>query len=123
MSNQEAKIDNVLLIFPTPIRHQEFLNSLLPLGILGIASFLESKGIKAEVIDCHVQKDKPDFSKYDAICFSINIANVQNTIGYIKEIKANGGKQKIIIGGPQKTSRAEFWIRECGVDAIVIGDG
>lgn len=120
---QAKNNQKVLLIFPTPRRKQAFLNTLPPLGILSIASYLESKGIHTDVIDCHVQTSDPDFSKYDVVCFAVNIANVENTANYIKEIREKGGKQKIIIGGPQVPHRGKHWISEHNVDAVIIGEG
>ncbi len=118
-----AKVPKVLMIFPTPVRKQAFLNTLPPLGLLSIAAYLESKGVPTDVIDCHVQKDDPDFSKYDVICIAVNIANVENTATYIKEIRANGQNQKILVGGPQVPHRGRHWILEYGVDAVIIGEG
>ncbi|MFH1182131.1 MAG: radical SAM protein [Candidatus Woesearchaeota archaeon] len=116
------KVGRVLMIFPTPVRRQTMLNTLPPLGILSIASVLEAKGIPTDVVDCHVTREMPDFKDYGVICFSVNIANVQNTAQYIKEIRAEGLKPKIIIGGPQSPSRAEYWIKEYHVDGVFIGE-
>jgi anaerobic magnesium-protoporphyrin IX monomethyl ester cyclase len=116
------KVGKVLIIFPTPIRRQTMLNTLPPLGILSIASVLEAKGIPTDVVDCHVTNFMPDFRDYNAICFSVNVANVQNTVEYIKEIRALGINPKIIIGGPQSPTRAEYWIKEHHVDSVFIGE-
>lgn len=116
------KAGRILMVFPTPTRKQTMLNCLPPLGLLSVAAFLESKGIATDVVDCHVTTNMPDFSNYGTICFSANIANVQNTTDYIKEIRGNGGKQKILIGGPQNATRGEHWIRDCNVDAVFIGE-
>ncbi len=113
----------VLIVFPTPKRKDIFYNTLPPLGMLSIAAYLESKGITTDVVDCHITKAMKNFADYDIICFSVNIANVENTAEYIKEIHLQGGKQKIIIGGPQIPHRAEFWIKEHGADAVIIGEG
>jgi len=115
-------IGRVLMVFPTPVRRQTMFNTLPPLGILSVVSFLESKGIPCDVVDCHVTPDVPDFNNYDVICFSVNIANVQNTVDYINEIREKGGKQKILIGGPQKSNRAEHWVRDYNVDAVFVGE-
>lgn len=124
-ARERAKVEKagrILIIFPTPVRKQTMLNCLPPLGILNLASFLESQGLPADVIDCHVTTHMPDFNNYDSVCFSVNIANVQNTADYIKEIRANGGKQKILIGGPQNPTRGEHWINQYNVDAVFIGE-
>lgn len=110
-------------MFPTPKRREIYLNTLPPLGMLTIAGFLESKGISTDVVDCHVTREMRDFAEYDVVCFSVNIANVENTAQYIKEIRALGGNKKIVVGGPQSPHRAEFWVREQGVDAVIIGEG
>ncbi len=119
---EKAKAERVLIIFPTPVRKQTMLNCLPPLGILSVAAFLESKGIPTDVVDCHVTSYMPDFGKYSTICFSTNIANVQNTADYIRIVRESGGRQKILIGGPQNIRRGEYWITEHGADAVFIGE-
>jgi len=42
--------------------------------------------------------------------------------GLHRALLAAGGKQRIIIGGPQSSHRAEFWVRDHGVDAVIIGE-
>ncbi len=44
----------ILFAFATPENRKYYANSFPPLGLLGLASFLESKGFMCDVIDCHV---------------------------------------------------------------------
>ena len=113
----------VLIIFQTPKKRKLYASILPPMGILYIASYLESKGIHTDVIDCHVQKLRTDFSKYSTILFSVNISNIENTIDTIKIVKAQGPNSKIVVGGPMTINRGKYYLNFPEVDAVVIGEG
>ena len=71
------------------------------MGILYIASYLESKGITTEVLDLNVDNNKKiNFKKFDYIGFSVNAGNIENTIESVKKVKQKSPKSKIILGGP-----------------------
>lgn len=94
-----------------------------PLGILYISSFLESKGITADVIDYHVSDIDWSVAKdYDLIGFSVNCSNITNTLNMARSIKQDYGKE-IIVGGPQVTSDPESFLSKEYIDGAVIGEG
>jgi len=112
----------VLIIFQTPKVKELYVNTLPPLGILSIASFLESKGYPTDVIDCYVQKLDVDYSNYDLICFGVNISNLVNTLNTINYIKKNFPDKKILVGGPQTIKKGNYYIEQKEIDAVVIGE-
>lgn len=114
----------VLLILETAANKEMYINQLPPLGILGIASYLISKGIKTKAIDCNIQGyDYNDAGNYDAIGFSLFCSNVTRTLAAAKNIKEKFPNIKIIIGGPHVlTSPTEFAQKEF-IDAVVAGEG
>ena len=116
-------MEKVLMIFQTPKKRKLYASILPPMGILYIASYLESKGIHTDVIDCYVQKLRTDFSKYSTILFSVNISNIENTIDTIKIVKAQSPNSKIVVGGPMTINRGKYYLNFPEVDAVVIGEG
>ena len=59
--------------------------------------------------------------KYDVICFSCYIWNIEETKKIIRLIKENSSC-KILVGGPEVSFESEYLLDE-GVDAICIGEG
>lgn len=114
----------VLIVFQVPKNISLYANTLPPLGLLGIASFLEHFGFEVDVRDCYVQNmDDIDFSKYGAICFSINVANIVNTMETIEKVKLSNPNAKIFAGGGILMSDAEYYMNKYHeIDAIVVGD-
>ncbi len=113
----------VLLVYETPKNKSLYLNQLQPLGILYIASFLESKGIKTYVKDYYVEKRKPiNYAKYDYIGFSMNSANVENTLSSIRKIKKQYRKARIIIGGAHAGIVAKKLITNKSVECLVVDE-
>src|SRR3989338_1008868 len=116
-------MEKILIIFQTPKKMELYVNTLPPLGMLGIASFLESRGIPTDVVDCYVQKLDVNFAEYDVICFAVNISNLQNTLDTIKLIKEQYPNKKIVVGGPQTLGKGQFYINQKDIDAVIIGEG
>ncbi len=113
----------ILLFVPSSIQGRISLNVLPPLGLLGIASFVESKGIPVDVLDGQVSIEEPDFSLYTVVCIATNISNARNTVHYIQKIREYYPEIKILIGGYQNVDRAKYWLTEYNVDAVIIGEG
>ncbi|MDP3729005.1 MAG: radical SAM protein [bacterium] len=113
----------VLLFVPSSVQGRVSLNVLPPLGLLTIASYLESKGIPVDVLDGQVSLDEPNFSRYTTVCIGTNIANARNTVRYIQLIRDQYPQTKIVIGGYQNVDRAGHWLTDFGVDAVIIGEG
>ncbi|MBT5423084.1 radical SAM protein [archaeon] len=90
----------VLFVLEQPKKQYLYLTKLQPLGVLYIASYLDSKGIETEVIDYNVENKSFDPKKYDLIGYSINTANIENTLSSIDRVKKKSPNTKIVLGGP-----------------------
>jgi len=115
---------NVLLVYETPVKKILYLNQLQPLGILYLASFLESKGIKTDVRDYYVHPRKPiDYSKYAYIGYSMNSSNVENTVKSVKKVKQLNPNIKVVIGGAGAKIIKKKIIKEKYVDCVIVDEG
>jgi radical SAM superfamily enzyme YgiQ (UPF0313 family) len=113
---------NILLISECPKIKSNYVNSLPPIGILTLASFLESKGAKVDVIDYNVEKRKPvNYKKYDLIGFSAYCSNIENTLKQAKWIKETTNAA-IIVGGPHCMANPLLYIKKPFIDAAIIGE-
>ena len=113
----------VLLIIHSAAKKGNYVNTLPPLGILYISSFLESKGIATDVVDYNVSEvDYSVIEKYDLIGFSVNCGNVTNTLKMARIVKEKYGKD-IIVGGPQVTSDPDLFLEKEFIDGAVVGEG
>jgi len=107
----------------SPVNKENYINVLPPLGILYICSFLKSKDIPSDIIDYNVSNiDYSVVQDYDLIGFSINCANITNTLNMAKAIKKQYGKE-IIVGGPQVTGDPTFFLDKDYIDGAVVGEG
>lgn len=119
MANQ-----SVLLVFCSSGDKGASINNLPPLGILGIASYLEQRGIPTDVIDFSVTPEaviQPE--KYTVVGFSVNISNHRNTLHKIAEIKRQFPNQHIIVGGPLCMCNPEVFFQSEQIDAIFTCEG
>lgn len=115
---------DVLLVFCAPSKRRLYINALPPLGMLYIASFLESRGIRVDVIDCQVDEPariKP--GRYRVVGFSINVANVESSLAWMQQIRRDHPGIRIVAGGPHCTSDPEYFIRQDCIDAVCTGEG
>jgi len=113
----------VLFIIERPKVKSNYLTQLQPLGILYIASYLESKGIMTDVIDFNVSPGKKfDYREYDMIGYSMISANIENTLSSIKKVKSENKNAKIIIGGPLVSLIPEKLISINEIDALIEGE-
>ncbi len=114
----------VLLLQEKPTNTMLYLNSLPPLGLLYIASFLESKGISCDVIDKNSYSPKSiGLMKYDLIGFSVNSANIQNSITTARDIKKLNKNIIVIFGGSHPKLIAKKLIMNDWLDAIISDEG
>ncbi|MHC4123438.1 MAG: B12-binding domain-containing radical SAM protein [Planctomycetota bacterium] len=114
----------ILLINEIPGNRGLYINTLPPLGILGIASYLEKNGISVQVKDCNINNGfhfEPD--KFDIIGFSLNIANIAKSLETIRSIKRQNPRTKIIVGGPSCISNPYYFMRDKNIDAVCEGEG
>lgn len=101
-----------------------------PLGILYIASYLESKGFSCGIIDANalslgqadVVKKATEASPL-LIGISTNAFTYQAASNYAREIKKNNPKVIIILGGPQPTAIPDLCLEHSDVDAVVCSEG
>ncbi len=117
-------VRSVLLIFCWGGESKLSINILPPLGILGIASFLESKGIRVDVIDFSIDPSaniKPEF--YDVIGFSINISNRKISMQVLADILKKFPNKQIVVGGPLPMSNPELFMQTGDVDAVFTCEG
>ena len=105
-------------------------NSLPPLGILSIASYLESKNYSVKIYDIHGQKleeddlrkrlreDKP---KFIGISVLTNMCIPAHKIAKI--CKEELPDTPVITGGPHAEALPERMLRNSSIDAVCRGDG
>ncbi len=115
---------SVLLIFQAPRKRNLYVNTLPPLGILSIASFLERNNTLVDVLDFTIQNrlDK-DLKNYDVVGLSLNMANIATSLETIQYIKKQNPKAKIIVGGPSCISNPLYFTNNEDIDAICTGEG
>lgn len=96
---------------------------LPPQGPLSISAFLNKKGLYSQVFDRNIDLTEIDFSKFDMVGFSVNVANIHTTIQRIREIKDRYPQIRIVAGGPYCTSSPGVLLRNSPLDLEVIGEG
>lgn len=114
----------VLLICQTFKSRKLYANTLPPLGILGLASYLQNYNISVDILDYNIERrPKVDFKEYDIIGLSVNMSNINVSLEFIKYIKIQNPKAKVIIGGPSCISNPQYFTQYENVDAICMGEG
>jgi len=110
-------------------KEQEIMKPYVPLGILYISAFLESKNIPHEVFDTtfsSFQKFKTNLleKKPGLIGFYTNLMTKISVLRIIDFIKSTPELNacKIILGGPEIRYNAENYLR-AGADLLVVGEG
>jgi radical SAM superfamily enzyme YgiQ (UPF0313 family) len=115
---------DILLIAQSPRNPGLFINVLPPLGILGIASSLIQKGVRATVRDCQCGGlTDDDVRGSNIVGLSINVSNVEKSLETARAVKLKWPDKKIIAGGPLCTSLPSRMAREPWIDAAVTGEG
>lgn len=114
----------VLLIFQVPKKRKLFGSTLPPLGILGIASYLEKNCIPVDILDCHIEDSpKVNLPNYDIIGLSVNVSNISSSLESIRYIKTQNPKLKVIVGGPSVISNPQYFTQNENIDAVCTGEG
>ena len=102
-----------------------------PLGIMYIASYMESKGFHCDVLDCLVEKYKLSElrehllkNKYDFIgitCMTNSALDAFASAKIAREVCPNA---LIVLGGVHPTALPDQTVREClDADFIIVGEG
>jgi anaerobic magnesium-protoporphyrin IX monomethyl ester cyclase len=113
----------VLLIMESITERFPYIK-LPPLGLLYIASFLESKGINVDVKDYNVQRRrKINLNEYNLIGYSLHSGNVENTLKSINKMKKQKKNLNIIVGGPHVKVIAKRLIKNPKIECLIDGEG
>ena len=113
------KPPSVLLVFHASGDKRLSVETLPPLGILSIASFLEAKGIHTDVIDFSVDPEAVIHPEvYDLVGFSINIASRERSLQEIERIRRLDPSVPIVVGGPLCMSAPEVFTSNKNIDAV-----
>jgi len=117
-------MQKVLLVHHRPTEPSLYINTLPPLGTLGMVSYLRSKGFEAKGVDCNIDNLSEDSIIWaDVIGFTVTNSNVVNSIETASRIKEKHPEKKIVAGGPYITSYASYFIKKPYFDAIITGEG
>lgn len=115
---------SALLIFEKSDESGASINTLPPLGILGVASFLETREVRTDVIDFNVQrKAEIRVEDYDLIGFSLNISNREESLRRIAKLRESARHCRIVVGGPVCMCAPEQLFNNKDIDAIFGGEG
>jgi len=99
---------DLLLVFASPKNRKNFINTLPPAGILYLAAYLEKQGHSVDVVDCNVSGFSFGQSEdYRVIGFSINIANIENSLDLIRKLTRKNPQATLIAGGPLPSAAPE----------------
>lgn len=110
-------------------KEKRIMKPYVPLGILYLSAFLETKNIQHEVFDStfsssaqlksHLIEKKPGLvAIYTNLMTKLNVLNL---ITYIKE-HSDLKHTRIVLGGPEIRYNAENYLKN-GADLLVIGEG
>jgi radical SAM superfamily enzyme YgiQ (UPF0313 family) len=127
-----SNVDVVLIYPPWPVLDDRAIlqNSLPPLGLLSIASYLESLGYGVRVYDVHGEKiDEHELSRRVAadrprligISVLTNMAIPAQKIAKLCKAAAPGCT--LVVGGVHAETMPERMLRNSAIDAVVRGDG
>ena len=104
----------------------EFINTIPPLGIYSISSYVNQYGFSSEVItvssDLLIKKLNKVMKTSKIIgfsCYEDNYPIICNTIKYIKK----RSDCTVLVGGPQTYSLGKAFLLDTGCDVIMRGDG
>ena len=119
---------NILLINPPFNIDKQNYDSSISVGLLSIATFLNSKNISVKLIDCVRQKNyleliKEEAKNYKHIGISVMTMQVDNALKISKLVKEINPNCKIIWGGIHPTFFVKETIEHKLIDIVVFGEG
>lgn len=124
----DYRMSKVLLIYP------EFLLKdgpafNVPIGLLQLGSYIESKGFDIEFVDCNIEDKYMDaiYNRLDnTICVGISAmtAHLPSALKIAKELRRKMGyKNPIVLGGVHATLFSQQTILDGLIDFAVVGEG
>ncbi|MBI4177973.1 radical SAM protein [bacterium] len=128
----DGRLD-VLLIYPpwAALEKRAILqNNLPPLGVLSIASYLESKGYRVGIVDVHAERlDEKEVAervararpRFVGIAVLTNMSIPAHAIARI--VKREVPDCTVVVGGVHAEAMPERMLRNSAVDLVVRGDG
>lgn len=114
----------ILFVNPTTSLYTRSIS--VPLGLLSIASYLESKGHIVKIYDRAVEKNnlrkvikefQPQFSGISVLSYKL----ISDMLHVAKELKRNG--IPVVVGGPLPSVLAELTVKYDFIDAVSVGEG
>lgn len=125
-------VDLVLIYPPWPVLDDRAIlqNSLPPLGILSIASYMESLGYRVRVYDVHGEKidDKEVLARLErdrprVVGISVLTNMSIPALKIAKLVKQAAPNCRLVVGGVHAETMPERMLRNSAIDAVVRGDG
>ncbi|MFP4027813.1 MAG: B12-binding domain-containing radical SAM protein [Candidatus Brocadiia bacterium] len=107
-------------------------NLMPPLGLAGIAAYLEEHGVETELIDCfahpencdrkireYVRREKPDYAGV-----SCTTSSFPDTVRLLEMIKSERPQTQTVVGGPHVSAlKTKILEENPPVDYAVVGEG
>lgn len=127
-----ALVDCVLINSPDELYSEHYIaDPKMPLGLLYIASYLQSHGANVSIIDCYAHKYTPErliqtLKNYNPSLVGLNIATPNRRVvcKLAEMIKEKMPRTMVIIGGPHATCLPQDVIKHAPhIDGIVLGEG
>jgi radical SAM superfamily enzyme YgiQ (UPF0313 family) len=121
-------MNKVLLINPPFNILKANYDSSVSVGLLSIASYLDSQGVEVKILDGARQKDflselAAAARSYDYAALTIMTMQVSSALAISRQLKSLNQKIKIIWGGAHPTFFPEQTIKHELVDIVVVGEG
>ena len=119
---------NILLINPPFNIAKENYDSSVSVGLLSIASYLDSRGVKVKIIDGARQKNyldliKAEAPRYDFAGISVMTTQIPKALEISRLIKEINPNSRIIWGGTHPTFFPEQTISHNLIDIVSFGEG
>jgi len=119
---------NILLINPPFNIAKDNYDSSLSVGLLSIASYLDSKNVPVKIIDCVRQENYPELLKHesvwaDLVCFSVMTMQIPRALELSASIKKINPNCLVVWGGAHPTFFPEQTASHNLIDAVIFGEG
>ncbi|MBD3311240.1 MAG: hypothetical protein GF349_01930 [Candidatus Magasanikbacteria bacterium] len=117
-----------LLINPQFNIAKENYDSSISVGLLSIASYLDSKGIGVKIVDCvretnYLKKIRKYARSTDYVGISVMTTQLSNALRLSKLVKKVNPSCRVVWGGPHATFFKEQCVESKFVDMVCVGEG